>query len=69
MPESIEKTKAFFEVYQLHPDLATAKRLIFKAELEAAAREAFIAVENKLRIIRIRSSWYGFGNKSSFFLL
>lgn len=49
MPESIEKIKAFFEVYQLHPDLATAKRLIFKAELEAAARGAFIAVENKLR--------------------
>lgn len=49
LPEAIEKIRSFFEVYQLHPSLAAAERLIYKAELDSAARESFIAVENRLR--------------------
>ena len=49
MPEAIEIIKSFFEVYKLHPALSSAKRLIVKSELEAAARDAFITVENQLR--------------------
>lgn len=49
MPYSLEKLTAFFDVYKLHPSLDTAKRLLYKSEFEAAAREAFVTVENVLK--------------------
>lgn len=49
MPYSLEKLTAFFDVYRLHPSLDTAKRLLCKSEFEAAAREAFVTVENVLK--------------------
>jgi len=49
MPYSREKLSAFFDIYDLHPSLETAKRLLCKSEFEAAAREAFVAVETALK--------------------
>ena len=49
MPYSLEKVKWFFDVYNLHPALKDAQTLIYKSEFEAAAREAFIAVETALK--------------------
>lgn len=49
MSYSQEKLTAFFEVYNLHPSLETAKRLLCKSEFEAAAREAFVSVETALK--------------------
>lgn len=49
MPYSQEKLEAFFDVYRLHPSLEAAKRLLCKSEFEAAAREAFVAVETVLK--------------------
>lgn len=49
MPYSLEKVKKFFEVYNIHPLLNKALNLIYKSEFEAAAREAFVAVEEELR--------------------
>lgn len=50
MPDSLEKLKGFFEVYNLHPSLASALRLLYKSEYEAAARESFVAVETILKL-------------------
>lgn len=50
MPETLKTIKLFFNVYHIHPKLAVAERLIYKSEFESAAREAFIAVENELRL-------------------
>lgn len=49
MPYSLEKVKGFFDVYNLHPALKDAQTLIYKSEFEAAARDAFIAVETALK--------------------
>ena len=49
MPYSREKLLAFFDVYNLYPLLEPAKRLLSKSEFEAAAREAFVTVENVLK--------------------
>lgn len=49
MPYSRDKLKSFFDVYVLHPALDTAMRLLEKSEFEAAAREAFVTVENCLK--------------------
>ena len=49
MPYSKEKLQRFFEVYTVHPSLDTAVRLLCKSEFEAAAREAFVTVENSLK--------------------
>lgn len=49
MPKSIDTMRAFFSVFNLHPSLSNAERLIYKAELESAAREAFVTVEKRLR--------------------
>lgn len=49
MPCSLEKVRAFFEVYHIHPLLDRAINLIYKSEFEAAAREAFVTVENVLK--------------------
>lgn len=49
MPYSRDKLKSFFDVYALHPALDTSMRLLEKSEFEAAAREAFVTVENCLR--------------------
>lgn len=49
MPYSQEKLSAFFDVYNLHPSLQTARRLLLKSEFEAAAREAFVSVETMLK--------------------
>ncbi len=49
MPYSLKKLKEFFEVYDLHPALADAVKLIYKSEFESAAREAFVTVENYLK--------------------
>ena len=49
MPYSLEKLSAFFDVYKLHPSLERAKKLLCKSEFEAAAREAFVTVENALK--------------------
>lgn len=46
---SQKKLDAFFDVYNLHPSLDAAKRLLCKSEFEAAAREAFVTVENVLK--------------------
>lgn len=43
------KIRGFFDVYRLHPSLEAAKRLLCKSEFEAAAREAFVAVETALK--------------------
>ena len=50
MPETLKTIKLFFNVYHIHPKLFAAERLIYKSEFESAAREAFIVVENELRI-------------------
>ena len=49
MPYSKEKLQRFFEVYTVHPLLDTAVQLLYKSEFEAAAREAFVTVENSLK--------------------
>lgn len=50
MPVSLERLKGFFEVYHIHPLLQDSVDLIYKSEFESAAREAFVTVENVLRI-------------------
>ena len=49
MPYSLKKLKGFFEVYNVHPALANAIKLLYKSEFEAAARESFVTVENYLK--------------------
>ena len=49
MTYSKQKLTDFFDVYNLHPNLETAKRLLLKSEFEAAGREAFVVVENTLK--------------------
>lgn len=49
MPETKKKFEEFFQIYRLHPMLQHAEMLIYKSELNSAAREAFIAVETVLR--------------------
>jgi hypothetical protein len=49
VPYSKEKLQRFFEVYTVHPLLNTAVQLLYKSEFEAAAREAFVTVENSLK--------------------
>ena len=46
---NMNKIKAFFDVYNLHPALKDAQDLIYKSEFESAAREAFVVVENYLK--------------------
>lgn len=43
------KIATIFEVYTVHPLLDTAVQLLYKSEFEAAAREAFVTVENSLK--------------------
>lgn len=49
MPYSLEKVKRFFDIYNIHPLLKNALNLIYKSEFEAAARDAFVTVEEELR--------------------
>lgn len=49
MPESLEALKRFFQFYDIHPALKDALRLLYKSEFEAAAREAFVTLENCLK--------------------
>lgn len=49
MPYSLQKIKSFFEVYHIHPALERALNLVYKSEFEAAAREAFVTLENVLK--------------------
>ena len=49
MHYSLDKLKVFFEVYNIHPALEDALNLIYKSEFEAAAREAFVTLENTLK--------------------
>lgn len=49
MPYSLVKIKSFFEVYNIHPSLKHALALVYKSEFEAAAREAFVTLENVLK--------------------
>lgn len=49
MPYSLKKLRAFFDIYNIHPELKQALRLIYKSEFEAAAREAFVTVESVLK--------------------
>lgn len=49
MPYALNKLKRFFDVYNIHPDLADALTLMYKSEFESAAREAFVTVENYLK--------------------
>lgn len=49
MPYSIYKIKNFFNVYVTHPLLERAISLVYKSEFEAAAREAFVALETALK--------------------
>lgn len=49
MPYSKDKLRGFFDVYNLHPDLKPAVRLVYKSEFEAAARESFVTLENCLK--------------------
>lgn len=49
MPNSMETIQRFFDLYQLHPKLNNAKRLIYKSEYVSAAREAFVVVETALK--------------------
>lgn len=50
MPYSLEKMKGFFEVYNIHPALSNALTLVYKSEFESAAREAFVTLENHLKM-------------------
>lgn len=49
MPESLDKLKGFFDIYDTHPALEKALRLMYKSEFEASAREAFVVLENYLK--------------------
>lgn len=49
MPETLEAVKNFFSVLRLDPRLEKAERLLYKSEFNAAAREAFVVVEDVLR--------------------
>lgn len=49
MPESLEALKRFFQFYDIHPALKDALRLLYKSEFDAAAREAFVTLENCLK--------------------
>lgn len=49
MPESLNKLKGFFDIYDTHPALEKAIKLMYKSEFEASAREAFVVLENYLK--------------------
>ena len=49
MPEALNKTQAFFDIYYLNNNLESAKRLLYKSEFTSAAREAFVTVENAIK--------------------
>ena len=49
MPYTLEKMRAFFEIYNIHSSLKDALNLIYKSEFEAAAREAFVVLETYLK--------------------
>lgn len=49
MPESLNKLKNFFEIYDIHPTLDKALKLLYKSEFESASREAFVTLENYLK--------------------
>lgn len=49
MPYSLDRIRDFFNVYVIHPLLERAINLVYKSEFEAAAREAFVAVETALK--------------------
>lgn len=49
MQSTQKKIKDFFELLHVHEELKRAVGLIYKSEFEAAAREAFVSVENTLR--------------------
>lgn len=49
MPETLRVLKSFFSVYNLHPALRKAERLLYKSEFDSAARESFVVVETILR--------------------
>lgn len=49
MPYSQEKLRGFFDIFNTHPALKDAQKLLYKSEYEAAAREAFVTVETALK--------------------
>ncbi len=49
MPYSLERLKGFFDVYNIHQALNDALVLVYKSEFEAAAREAFVTLENHIK--------------------
>ncbi len=49
MPESLDKLKGFFDIYDTHPALEKAINIMYKSEFEASAREAFVVLENYLK--------------------
>lgn len=49
MPYSLKKLNSFFEVYNLHPVLADALKLLYKSEFEASAYENFLTLETILK--------------------
>lgn len=49
MPKSLDRIKGFFKVYHTHPALKSALKLLYKSEFEAAAREAFVTLENYIK--------------------
>ena len=49
MPQTIVSLKGFFDFYQIHPKLKHSVELIYKSELGAAVREAYIVLETTLQ--------------------
>lgn len=49
MPTYLKKLQDFFDVYDLHPKLQEAKRLLLKSEFEAAVRESVVVLENGIK--------------------
>lgn len=49
MPYSQEKLRGFFDIFNTHPALKDAQKLLYKSEYETAAREAFVTVETALK--------------------
>lgn len=49
MPESLNKLESFFDIYNIHPALSKALKLLYKSEFEAASRESFVTLENYIK--------------------
>ena len=49
MPNALHRIEGFFKVYNIHPELESSLRLLYKSEYVSAVREASVTLENILQ--------------------